>query len=135
MLNWFDFFDQALSNVESKDNITADLFLKNISVLSDKQKDFLGNLIKDCCSFAPQNRISAAQVGFLLENFSLSFKDETIMDYQDTKDEALKQYPFEVPEMITKMIMESPQLLKGYVALYLLRLANSAYKKQRHILF
>ena len=57
------------------------------------------------------------------------------MDYQDTKDEALKQYPFEVPEMITKMIMESPQLLKGYIALYLLRLANSAYKKQRHILF
>ena len=128
--NWFSFFDQVLSNTEDKGG-SVDLFLQNINVLSDEQKDFLGNLIKDCCAFNVSNRINAAQVGFLLEKFASSFKDEAMLDYQNAKDEAVKQWPFTVPEIITKMITSSPRSLKGYVALYLLCLSNSAYKKTK----
>ncbi len=125
--NWEVFFTQALSENKEKTNV-INLWLERLKVLSNEQQEFLGYLIRDCCAFNPEHRISAAQLGYLLEIFSQSFEDSIKLSYEKQKEIALKTYPLNIPNPIILMIQNPQTRLNGYIALNLLIYSNFSYK-------
>lgn len=125
--NWKDFFTKALSENKNLEK-SVNSRLERLRALSNEQQEFLGNLIKDCCKFNPEHRISAAQLGYLLEVFSRSFEDSIALSYEEEKELALKTYPLSIPETIILMIKNPDTRLNGFIALNLLIQSNFSYK-------
>lgn len=125
--NWEKFFTKALSENKNLEE-SVNSCLERLRALSNEQQEFLGNLIKDCCEFNPEHRISAAQLGYLLEVFSRSFEDSIALSYEEEKELALKTHPLRIPETIILMIQNPDTRLNGYIALNLLIQSNDSYK-------
>ena len=89
-------FDQLVKN-----KVIDETNLNNLKQKFDEaQIGFLVNLVADCTAFDPQDRITAKQAAYLLEEFT---KGE-FSNYKDAKENAIKTYPKDIPEVIVNMI-------------------------------
>lgn len=96
---------------------------------------FIGSLLKDCLAYKPEDRISAAQAGEILQIFSsyLEAKESdpkaTCPNYNEIKNMALQDCPKGIPIALRQMLFDPNTQEKGISIIENLVKADPSYAK------
>ena len=134
------FYQEAKGNKDSFSRKNVSDTIANLcetrNILGNKEESkFIGLLLKDCLNYKPENRISAAQAGEILQAFSsyLEAKESgskaTCPNYNEIKAMALQDCPKGIPIALRKMLFNPNTQSKGISIIENLVKADPSYAK------